>query len=85
MNPNDNKVECEIERVEKLLSSQQVKIPVTCTIKNYPIGPVVFAMDYAGDTKHDVRILLPVHIFKCVSIEPRTEDFYKPNKVSVKT
>lgn len=72
MNPNENKVECEIERVDKLLPNQQVKIPIICTIKNYPIGPVVFALDYTTDTKHDVRLLLPVHIFKCVTIEPRS-------------
>jgi len=54
------------------LSNQQVKIPVTCTIKNYPIGPVVFALDYNGDIKHDVRLLLPVHIFKFVNIEARS-------------
>ena len=71
MNPNENKVECDIERIDKLLPNQQVKIPVSCIIKNYPIGPVVFALDYATDTKHDVRLLLPVHIFKCVTIEPR--------------
>ena len=85
MNPNDNKIECEIERIDRLMSNQQVKIPVSCTIKNYPIGPVVFALDYATDSKHDVRLLLPVHIFKCVSIEPRADEFYKSTKLSVKT
>ena len=72
MNPNENKVECDIERIEKLLPNQQVKLPVVCTLKNYPIGPVVFALDYCTDVKHDVRLLLPVHIFKCVIFEPRT-------------
>lgn len=72
MNPNENKVECEIERVEKLLPNQQVKLPIVCTIKNYPIGPVVFALTYTTSTTHDVRLLLPIHIFKCVTIEPRS-------------
>ena len=85
MNPNENKVECEIERIDRLLPNQQVKIPVSCTIKNYPIGPVVFALDYSTDCKHDVRLLLPVHIFKFVSIEPRAEEFYKSTKLTVKT
>lgn len=67
-----------------LQSNQQVKLPVTCIIKNYPIGPVVLAMDYLADEKYDVRLLLPVHIFKCVSIEPRDEKFYNPTKVVIK-
>ncbi len=46
MNPNENKVDFEVEEVNVLMPNQQVKIPVTCTIKNYPIGPVVLALDY---------------------------------------
>ncbi len=65
-------------------SNQQVKLPVTCHIKNYPIGPVVLAMDYMADEKYDVRLLLPVHIFKCVSIESRDEQFYNSTKVVIK-
>lgn len=59
-------------------------MPVTITLKNYPIGPLVLAIDYLTDKKHDVRLLLPAHIFKCVSFEPRTEPFYNSNKISIR-
>jgi hypothetical protein len=51
--------------------NQQVKVPISCSLKNYPIGPVVLLLDYEIDTAYDLRLLLPVHIFKCVNISKR--------------
>jgi hypothetical protein len=55
-----------------LNSNQQIKTPVSCLIKNYPIGPVVLLLDYHIDVAYDIRLLLPVHIFKCVRITKRS-------------
>lgn len=73
INPNDNKLEFDSEEIPILVPNQQLKMPLTCTLRNYPIGPVVLVIDYTDEHgKHNLRLLLPVHIFKCVDISPRT-------------
>ena len=65
----------------KLLKvGEQSKLPIYVTLKFYPIGPVILVCEYLNtgtNKKEEIRILLPVHINKTVTILSRDEELRK--------
>ena len=54
-------------------------------MKSYPLGATVLICDYQFyGKKEDVRILLPAHIFKMMTIKPRDGEFRSPTKEVIK-
>lgn len=83
MNANENKILGEAFEFVSLVENEQVKIPVSLAITQYPIGPLILLLEYNTDKKEEIRILLPAHIFKTMLFEPRTEDIDAANSVKL--
>lgn len=64
MNANENKIQGDSFEFVTLMENEQVKIPVSLAINQYPIGPLILLLEFSTDKKEEIRILLPAHIFK---------------------
>lgn len=64
LNANDNKIGGDSFEYPEISQGDQVKVPVSLLISNYPLGPLILALEYQIDKREELRILLPVHIFK---------------------
>lgn len=83
MNANQNKILGETFEFVSLVENEQVKVPVSLSITQYPIGPLILLLEYNTDKKEEIRILLPAHIFKTMLFQPRTENIDAANSVKV--
>lgn len=85
LNANDNKIAGETFDYSELAEGDQVKVPVSLLITNYPLGPLILALEYQTDKREELRILLPAHIFKMFEFEERSEAIKKPEKIIITT
>lgn len=82
-NSKTNETVLQTSQYEVLGVGQQVKNYVTCTIRNYPLGCTVLFCEYDYFGKHEeIRVLLPIHIWKTLSFRPRDSEFDTRNVVS---
>jgi hypothetical protein len=71
MNPNGNRLSNDTFQYARLEPSEQVKVNSLLHLAYYPIGPLTFLLEFTALAKHEIRILLPAHIFKTVVVEDR--------------
>ena len=79
-----NKITADKVEFNRVDIGQQVKSPVFIHPKTFPIGSTLLICDYDYDGKHqEVRVLLPAHIFKMLTIRPRDGEFRDPVIIKV--
>ena len=83
MNANENKIQGEAFEFVTLVENEQVKIPMSLYISQYPIGPLILLLQYNTDKKEEIRILLPAHIFKTMLFQPRAEEINAANSTKL--
>jgi hypothetical protein len=63
---------------------QQIKTGVHVVVKSYPIGFIALSCSYEYyRVDEEIRVLLPVHIFKMLSVRARDDSFRAPRKIEV--
>ena len=83
-NSKNNKVSFETAAFEKILMGQQVKVPLHFYPKTYPLGSTILIGEYEYYGKREeIRVLLPAHIFKMLSIHPRDGEFRDISTIKV--
>lgn len=83
MNANENKIQGSTFEYASLAENEQVKMPITISINQYPIGPLILLLEYTQEKKEEIRILLPAHIFKAMVIDEREDNINAVNSTKL--
>lgn len=85
MNPNGNRLSNDSFQYARLEPSEQLKVNCLLHLAYYPIGPLTFLLEFTALAKHEIRILLPAHIFKTVELEDRSSPLADPLALHIPT